>query len=332
MTSGLSERFLAPPGWGTHFFINEKNGHKIHYGSVFPQRSEPPVAIVVCLGGLSEFAEKYFEVAHDMLDRGYAFWFIDWQYQGRSGRLPEFPQRRHSDGFDEDVSDLHKLIADYIKPSSTHPDKGRIPLLMLGHSMGGNIGLHFLLEHPQYFDAAAFSAPLIGIHNFKWPLQLLATLISFILPIVGKRYVFKGTDWNEAMRKGDGSEIFSSDTVRDKLHKYWSITEPDLQVGNVTFGWVIKALKSCARLKKPKALGAIKTPVLIGIASEDKIIDNDILRAVSSRLPYGRVLEINGAHHEILMERDEYRNLFLSAFDKMVEENKIATPENVKRH
>lgn len=330
MAFTLSDRFLAPAGWRTHSFVNDETGHKIHYGSVFPQREEPPSAVVVCLGGLSEFAEKYYEVAHDMLDRGYAFWFIDWQYQGRSGRLGKYPHRRHSDGFEADVSDLHKLVADYIKPSSVHPDRGRIPMIMLAHSMGGNIGLQFLSQYPKFFDAAAFSAPFLGIYNFTWPLKLLATIIAPVLPVMGKSYVFGGQDWKEGSRKSDGSDIFSHDGVRDALHNYWSKTHPELQVGNVTFGWVIKALKSCARITHPDFAQTIQIPVLMAAAGEDKIIDNDPIQIVAERLPHGEYLEIPGAHHEILMESDEYRNAFLNAFDKLIKENNIATLENLK--
>lgn len=330
MSAVLSERFLAPAGWRTHSFVNPDNGHKIHYGSVFPQREQPPSAVIVCLGGLSEFAEKYFEVAHDMLDRGYAFWFIDWQYQGRSGRLEKFPHRRHSDGFEQDVSDLYKLVADYIKPSAVHPDRGRIPMIMLGHSMGANIGFHFLAQHPKYFDGAAFTAPLFGIHNFKWPQRILAALIAPVLPIVGKKYIFSGKDWHEGLRKGDGSEIFSSDAIRDGLHRHWSETNPELQVGHVTFGWVIKALKSCAKIRNSDFLKNIKIPVLVAVAGNEAIVDNDAIREVVRDLPHGQMLEIEGARHEILMEQDIYRDAFLKAFDKMVEENKIATIENLK--
>lgn len=314
--TGLSARFLAPAGWRTDTFTNPGTGHKIHYGFVSP---ETPKAIVVCLGGLSEFSEKYFEVAHDMLDRGYAFWFLDWHYQGRSGRLPDYPMRRHSDGFATDISDLHKLISDYIKPS------GSTPLVMLGHSMGGNIGLRYLAQYPDTFKAAAFTAPLLGIYNFKAPLKLLAIGIRFMLPLVGKNYVFKGRDWHEAMRAGDGKGIFSSDAQRDALHKYWSEEEKDLQVGSVTFKWVIEALKSCAVLLNPKTAATIKTPVLIATAGEDKIVNNALTYLFAHRLPQGRYMTIDGAEHEILMEDDIYRNAFFEAFDKLMEEAKIHT-------
>lgn len=326
----LPERFLSPKGWRVHSFVNPETGHKIHYGSVFPQRETPPDAVVVCLGGLSEFSEKYFELAHDMLDRGYAFWFIDWAYQGRSSRLLKHPHRRHSDGFEQDVSDLHKLVSDYIKPSSVHPDRGRIPMIMIGHSMGGNIGLRFLHKYPKYFDAAAFSAPFLGIYKFSMPMRLLAALLYPLLPFVGKTYVFSGGDWREEMRKSDGTDIFSHDAIRDSIHNTWSRTDPELQVGNVTFGWVIKALKSCAFLKRPDVAGDIKIPVMIALAGEDQIVDNDDVRAFARNLPKVEIHEIDGAHHEILMEKDEYRNRFLNAFDKMVKENNIASLDNLK--
>jgi lysophospholipase len=330
MIPELTERFLAPAGWRTHSFVNPDNGHTIHYGSVFPQRAEPPSAVVVCLGGLSEFSEKYYELAHDMLDRGYAFWFIDWQYQGRSGRLAKTPHRRHSDGFDQDVSDLYKLVSDYIKPSAVHPDRGRIPLIMIGHSMGGNIGLQFLAKYPKYFDCAAFTSPFLGIYNFTWPLRMLATIIYPLIPLLGKMYVFGGRDWSETFRKSDGGDKFSHDALRDKLHNLWSLADPGLQVGSVTFGWVIKALKSCAALTMPDVAQSIKVPVLIALAGHDTIVDNGPARTFAANLPNGTLIDIEGAHHEILMEDNRYRDQFLGAFDKMVKENKIASEENLK--
>ena len=330
MSLDLPERFLPPKGWRTHSFTNPETGHKIHYGSVFPQDGGPPSAVIVCLGGLSEFSEKYYELAHDMLARGYAFWFIDWHYQGRSGRLTGTPQRRHSDGFEADVSDLHKLVSDYIKPSSVHPDRGRIPMIMIGHSMGAHIGLLFLKHYPQFFVGAAFSAPFFGIYNFTWPMRLLATLIAPLVPMVGRLYVFGGHDWRESSRKSDGSDIFSHDIMRDTLHNLWSKSDPDLRVGSVTFGWVIKALKSCAAITVPRFLDNVKIPVLLALASEDRIVDNKAIRVTAARLPNATLLEIEGAHHEILMEDDVYREQFLTAFDKMVKQHKLASEDNIK--
>ena len=143
----LEDRFLPPPGWRWHQFKNAK-GRSLRFGSVFPE-NRVPEAIVIALEGLSEFSEKYFEVAHDLLKMDCAFWVLDWQGQGKSQRHLKNPHKRHSSSFDEDVADLHFFIQEYVKHSAVHPDVGRIPLVMLGHSMGANIGLHYLHRHPD---------------------------------------------------------------------------------------------------------------------------------------------------------------------------------------
>lgn len=324
MTPDLTEKFLPPIGWRTHSFTNPDTGHDIHFGSVFPQGDTPATAIVVCLPGLSEFSEKYYEVAHDMLARGYAFWCIDWHYQGRSGRMKKFPHRRHSDGVESDLSDLHQLIKDYIKPASVHRDKGRTPLIMLAHSMGGNIGLRYLAAHPEVFSAAAFSAPLLGIYKFSWAMEWLAKLLSCV-PFINCNYVPKGKDWYELKRKGDGSDIFSSDPMRDTLHGTWSKSDEHLQVGDPTIRWVAEMLKSFAALRKSGVLESITIPVVLGLAQNDTIIDNKAIQTAASRLPNAELVEICDARHEILMEQDCHRDTFFAAFDKMLKEHKISS-------
>ncbi len=309
----LETRFLPPERWEAASFTNPDTNHKLHYGFVSPP---DPKAVVVCLSGLSEFSEKYFEVAHDMVGRGYAFWIMDWQYQGRSSRLGAVPQRRHSDGFETDVSDLLKFVNYIVKTN------GR-PLIMLGHSMGGNIGLRFLAQHPDVFSCAAFSSPFLGIFSLSIFSKLLLRVLTPIMPFIKTRYVFGSTDWREAARKADGFDIFSCDPVRDRVHNYWSKNESVLQVGGPTFGWIRHALKSCTLLSRKQVLESIKIPVLIATAGKEMIVDNSAIRAAAAHIPQAQLLEIKGARHEIFMECDEYRDVFFKAFDKMVEDNKI---------
>jgi hypothetical protein len=63
----LETRFLEPAGWRWGFITNGK-GKKLRYGMVMPQNGKPD-AVVVVLPGLSEFSEKYFEIASAMLAR-----------------------------------------------------------------------------------------------------------------------------------------------------------------------------------------------------------------------------------------------------------------------
>lgn len=319
--SNLAPRFLAPAGWTDHFFVNDHTKHKIRYGFVMPQ-DQAPKAIIVALPGLSEFCEKYFETAHDMLDRGYGFFCLDWHYQGQSGRMAKFPQRRHSDGFDTDLEDLNLWIKDHVIPMAKTADGGRLPLIMLGHSMGGKIGVRYLSEYSGTFNAAAFSAPYLGIYALT-KIQWLAAKILSALPFAHDHYIPTGSDWYEGKRKGDGNGNLTSDLIRDKIHGAWGLANESLRLGEPTLRWVGESFHSFNKIRAAGYLEQIDIPVLLGLAERDTVVDNDQIRAAARRIPVSRLVEIPGAKHEILMETDDRRNLFLSSFDKLLEDYKI---------
>lgn len=323
----IDDRFLEPSGWRWHHFTS--NGRRLRFGSVFPEESIPD-GTVVCLPGLSEYCEKYFEVAQDCLNRNLAFWVLDWAGQGKSDRYLESPHKRHSEGFQHDIEDLHAFILGYIKHSSVHPDKGRVPLVMLGHSMGANIGLHYLAQHPDIFECAAFSAPMTGIYDLKTyplPLQYLITLFTALF--AGKSYVHKGGHWDEKIRPSPGPDSFSSDPVRAGIHNAWCKADTDLQVGSPTYGWLFQAVKSCTQLSK-SLLSSIKTPCFFALAENEVIVDNAQTKRIVPYLKNAEMITIEGARHEILMEQDSYRAQFFDAFDRLVKENVRDRPETLK--
>ena len=319
----LEDRFLEPPGWRWHTFKNAQ-GRNIRFGTVAPE-SGIPDAVVIGLQGMGEFTEKYFEVAHNLLDRNLSFWMIDWQGQGKSHRHLKDPHKRHSGGFDLDVADLHYFIMEYIKHSAVHPDVGRIPLVMLGHSMGANIGLHYLHQHPDTFACAAFTAPLIGIRAFKnLPDWLTAPLTSLLREALDQAYVgFGEKQWRPEMRDAPRNDIHSSDPVRKQVHNSWCLHTPDLQVGNVTYGWVREAYQSCLKLRKKGFMAGVQTPCLFALAGKDRLVDNKAAKQVIETMPHARILEIADAKHEILMENDTLRSLFFTAFDELLRVNNI---------
>ena len=332
MTPDLDEQFLEPEGWRWHHFERETpgGGRRLRFGSVFP-KDKIPDAIVVCLPGLSEFGEKYFETARRCLDMNFAFWVIDWVGQGKSSRYLKNPQKRHGADFQHDVDDLHEWILNYIKHSSVHPDKGRIPLAMMAHSMGGNIGLRYLQQHPEVFECAAFSAPMFGIQAVNaFPKALMNAASSALNKVLGKRYVSGFGDWVEAMRPTSGPLALSNDPVRVGLQNKWFKADPELQIGNVTYGWVYHAMRSCAYVIDDSFLESIKTPCLIATADQDHLVDNDAVRFVANTLPHAKLIELKNARHEILMETDALRDAFFKAFYTLVKENIIDRPETLK--
>lgn len=322
----LEPRFLQPDGWRWHSF--EHKGRRMRFGSVFP-RDCIPDAVVVCLHGVREFSEKYFETAHWCLENNFAFWTMDWVGQGKSTRYLNNPQKRHAEDFSAYAEDLHAFILGYIKHSSVHPDKGRIPLALLAHSMGANIGLRFLHQYPDFFECAAFSAPMIGIKKFEFIPSILALAAASVCNLaLGKSYIPYGKDWDGLPPLPD--ETLTGDPQRSLIHNLWCSRDPELRTGDVTLGWVYQAHKSCMELQKSGVAERIKTPCLFGIPGHEFLVDNARSRTFINKIPRSRTLEFPDAYHEILMERPEIRDRFLDGFYTLVKETIIDRPETLK--
>lgn len=320
----IESRFLQPVGWRWHNF--ERTGRKIRFGSVFPQDSIPD-AVVVCLQGVREFSEKYYETAHWCLENNLAFWTCDWAGQGQSMRYLKNPQKRHSHGFDADIEDLRYFIMEYIKHSSVHPDKGRIPMAMLAHSMGANIGLRYLQKYPDSFECAAFTSPMIGIKVFQYVPQRLALMTTSLLSaFMGKSYVPGGADWG---KRRDHARL-THDPIRKNIHQAWCESNPALQCGDVTFGWLNAAQKSCIALQSPSIHNEISKACLFGIPAHEDLVDNKIAEKVIAGIHNAKIIEYPNAAHEVLMEKNIIRDNFLKHFYTLIKENIINRPETLK--
>lgn len=322
----IEPRFCQPEGWRWHGFERIK-GRYIRFGAVSPSDNIPD-AVVVCLPGVREFSEKYFEMARWCLDHNLAFWILDWAGQGKSARLLKSnPQKRHSHGFDEDVEDLRYFIREYIKHSSVHPDKGRIPLAIIGHSTGAHIGLHYLAKNPEGVECACFTAPLFGLKVFEKIPQKLGLIISSVYSLLfGSRYVPKGSDWENRTEYAD----LTSDKERGAVERLWAEHVPELRVGDVTYRWIYEAQRSCMRLaalikKEPMGL-----PCLFAFSGKDVLVDNALAQRVLGSLPGAKVMDYLGSGHEIIMENDEIRGNFLEHFYGLVKETIIDRPETLK--
>lgn len=149
--SGLEQRFSRPATWEWSLF-ESRDGARLRSGSAKPMSSVPSKATIILVGGYTEFAEKYFETFNDLLAHGYNVGTLDWRGQGGSQRYLTDPQKAHSIGFEHDSADL----AQYLKQYSG------APVYLVAHSMGGNIALRLLHDHPDLVRAAILSGLMIG--------------------------------------------------------------------------------------------------------------------------------------------------------------------------
>ncbi len=321
-------RFQQPGDWQWGYF-NNAHGCQIRFGTVSPTDKKPD-AIIVCLAGLSEFAEKYFEVAHDVLEHNCAFWIMDWPGQGLSHRYLKNLHKRHSVSFENDIDDFHFFVKNYVLKTLSDDHHSHAPLVMLAHSMGGNIGMRYLIKHPGIFSCAAFSAPMTNIAALRHMPTFFAIILSIVLRWgFDKRYVLGGKDWSAAEREVFENNIFSSDPIRSRLHNAWCIRNPALQVGSVTFGWAYHALKSCRILRAALRAKPLSIRSFIAVAGQDRLVDNKRTSELMKNMPETKLLSLPKSNHEIMMESASIRKKFMGALFNLVTDCKMDGANNV---
>lgn len=122
----------------------------------------PPRAVVQINHGLAEHAARYAGFADVLAERGYAAIAHDHRGHGSTTAPDAAPALfAQHDGTARVIADVG-AVHDHIR--STWPG---VPVVLFGHSMGGLIGLNYVLRHPEGLAGAAiwnanFSAGLLG--------------------------------------------------------------------------------------------------------------------------------------------------------------------------
>jgi alpha-beta hydrolase superfamily lysophospholipase len=296
----------VPPGAEAGWFVGA-GGAKLR-AALFTPAGRPRGSVVLS-GGRTEPIEKYFETIGDFMDRGFVVLAHDWRGQGLSAR--ELPDRLkgHAKGYKSFLEDFRRLL-------NAHEDRLPKPWIAVGHSMGGCLTLLALAEGERRFAGAVLSAPMLGLQlgRFSPGSASLLARVSLAFGRAG-RYALgqAGKPFDDTF---EGNAL-THDARRFARHRAQIRAHPDLALGAPTWGWLDFALRATAFLARPERLHAVTAPVEIVSAGEDKLVDNAAQAAAARNLPQGRHIIVPGAYHEILMETDDMRNIFLRVFDTL---------------
>lgn len=259
---------------------------------------------VLLFPGRSEYAEKFAPLATDLAARGLSTLTLDWRGQGLSDRLLADPMLGHVGRFAHYQSDVSALVG-----------FGRYlglprPWFVLAHSMGGAIALRSLLEGLDV-RAVAFSAPMwslpLGLRD-----RLVAWAVTTVAPLLGltgrlvpgqvrATYVLRCTF--------DENTLTSDRETFDSLHAQ-ALSHPTLTIGGPTLGWLRGALRETQRLMRGPAPDM---PALTILGTEEAVVDVPSVHRRMGTWPGGRVLILDGARHEVLMEAPALRRQALDA-------------------
>lgn len=262
---------------------------------------------VVILHGYTESAEKFREMAWYFLGDGYSVFAMDHRGHGRSVREVEDPSVTHVDRFDDYVRDVGEFVEKVVRPYM-----GAAPLYLYAHSMGGAIGALTLIEHPDWFERAVLTAPMIAPVTRPLPGWVAGLMASFFCAIgKGKERAFVGKPFDPA------SETFelSHDTSRARFDYYQKKRVETEYLHNCapTYSWIREGVGVTRRLLSPENTRRIQTPLLLCQAGQDTIVRLGPQERFVKRTPGAKLKRFDAARHEIYASEDSVMREYVAA-------------------
>ncbi|GAA6208395.1 alpha/beta hydrolase [Cognatishimia sp. WU-CL00825] len=253
---------------------------------------------VLLFPGRTEYIEKYAETAGRLAEQGFATISIDWRGQGLADRLTENVQSGHVIHFQDYQLDVAAMLRS--AKALNIPE----PYFLLGHSMGGCIGLRALHDGLPV-RAAAFTGPMwdIGLNPILRP---IAVLLSGIASLIGIGH------W---LTPGTKHETYVLDTAfednqltkdRDMYARLQSQAraKPELMIGGPTLRWLSEALKECRKLRR---LPAPDLPGLTFLGTDEKIVSTAAIKTCMAGWNNGTLDMVAAGEHEVLMDNPKIR-------------------------
>lgn len=332
-------------------------GTQVHF-RVFDRGPKADGAIVL-LPGFTESVMKYKEVILDLHSRGYSVFALDHRGQGESRHLAmsleycnllnvvwDDPWAQfdlasqvlipkpaesvclsdvvHVDDAELYVKDLHQFVNQVVLPRTA----GRVPLFLLGHSMGGAVATRYLAEHPGVFVAAAVTSPayrintgLLSIQEAYYFSSLIANNpymplgipagIPIAIPYAPERDSFAFTD------AADDGVVDGANNVTHSAWRFdWAAADrkayPEIGAMNrASLAWIRAAIELGWAIEE--GASSVEDPLLVIAAEEERLMVRSVAESVCAQAADCRFQLAEGARHEILMEVDDVRSNALAS-------------------
>lgn len=272
---------------------------------------------VLIFPGRTEYIEKYGRTAKDLAERGFASVAIDWRGQGIADRLLENRAVGHVDTFEDYQLDV-KAVLDHVKILGL-PE----PYHLLGHSMGGCIGLRSLNDGLPV-QSAVFSAPMWGI-KMSAALRPIAWGLSSVSKPLGFSGLFAPGQHAETYvlrAEADDNTLTSDASSFDMLQNQLK-THPDLALGGPSLHWLNESLREMRTLSM---LPSPDLPCVTFLGTEEAIVDPTRIYQRMEKWPGGELVVLENGRHEVLMEKPEIRDRVLDGAERLFLSQ---TPETV---
>lgn len=263
-------------------FWQSSSGKKLFAWHIKPAAT--PKAIILIVHGHGEHSLRYVTWAKRFAYHGFVVQSWDHighgQSEGRRGHIKYFEQLL----FEIDLA-ITKITHEYPK----------LPIILYGHSMGGNIALNYAINRPAKLNLLIVTSPWLHLAFPPSPaMEALSSLMNIVAPFVQIRSTVKPEQISQ---------------IPEEVEKY--ATDP-LNHALITPRLYTSISKSTKFILNN--VHTIGIPTLLLHGSGDTITSHETTSQLSRKIPRATYLEWSGCYHELHheRERDEVFNAILN--------------------
>lgn len=277
---------------GIQGFFKGKEGIKIYY-RIFEQPSSNK-AILISTGRTESFI-KYKELIFDLYNNGYSIYIHDHRGQGLSDRMTKDPEMGYIDNFQFYVDDMKYFYNNYLKPKKYQKK------YLLSHSMGGAIGVTYLEQNVNDFNAAVFSSPMLGLNP---PICNIINLFNTDTP----KYAIGQTKYKDDQIKFEENSLTGSKLRYNRAIQAYAEV-PEARLGGVTYNWLSESCKQFDYIYRN--INKIQTPFIIFSAENEEVVNpsahQDFIDEAKRQQKNCNAFLVKNAQHELFIEKDKQR-------------------------
>ena len=267
------------------------DGLDLYHQAWRPDGDDPRAAVLI-FHGLGEHSGRYEHVAAELVDAGHAVHAIDHRGHGRSGGKRAFV--KSYDDFMRDLAMFRRHV------ERTEPDR---PLVVLGHSMGGNLAMGHVLGNQDGVAGLVLSGPALEIGDDFSSVQLAVfKAIARVAPGVRPQ----GLDASSISRDPAVVEAYRND--------------PLVFTGKISAGLGAALIDAIDRF--PERYHELELPILLLHGTDDQLARIGGSKAVAAGAVNADVTAhyYEGLYHEVFNEpeRDRVLNDLTTWIDTIV--------------
>lgn len=251
-----------------------------------------PKAVLVIAHGLGEHSGRYGNIIDRLKGAGISIYALEHRGHGRSGG-----KRGHIDSFMDYIYDL-KLYMNFVKD-----DNRKLPLILLGHSLGGLIALKYALTYPEDMNALALSSaaviPSVEVPAWK---SAMGRFMSKHAPGLLMR---SGLDANDLSHDADVVKTYCEDPmVHDRVSARFYTEAVDTGV---------ECLGRASELKMPLLIIHGKNDAIVDYRGSEQVFEK-----ASTPMKAKEIVVFPDLYHETMNETEKERKQVLDVVARWI--------------